>query len=187
MKINNYLIVIYPIVIGILITILLMQSYHKAVEKPSGSDTLIVYLPGKPTFDSIMVPLPYKVKVHDTIPTIVDTFAILNDYYTIRSYSDTIADTVIQAIIGEEVFQNAITAREFKYRLLRREQAVVTNTIVKESQGIYAGLIAGGNKNYFTFIPSVSYQTKKNQMYGIGYDLMNKGIYLSWSIRIHKP
>jgi hypothetical protein len=92
-----------------------MITIHDTIPGDSIPYSVVSYVP---VWDSIMVT--------DTIPSEIDTAAILKDYFVTRVYKDTITDdTSFLAIIRDEISQNRITNRNYSHQNLR---ATIINT-----------------------------------------------------------
>lgn len=123
---------------------------HKTIVKwlcpcqESKSGTIVKYVPVHDTvFKEIPSPLPYPVYVTDTFLKDVDTLAIIAKFLKAYHYSDTIADSSIMAIIDDDIFQNEIIKRAFKYSLLQEKVVTIEKTVQKQAKGLYVGPFMG--------------------------------------------
>jgi hypothetical protein len=162
----------------LIIATYLMGKEIRDCKKVSLSDTTIVYLPGDTIFKTIFKQINKPDTIRVTKPLFVDTLSILEDYYLAKIYTDTLSDSILEAIIRDSITMNSLAGRHFKYRIINEKQVTITNTIIKENTGLYVGAILEGSKNSFGFGPSITYITKKPMSVGIGYDLLNKNAYL---------
>ncbi len=124
--------------------------------------------------------LPGKIlKITDTVylhfPSKIDTQAIVRNYYSRYTYSDSLKDSVLSAAVKFSVEQNKISKFDFKYKILSPcKQTVITNTVEVARHNFLFGLTAGASKNGIGFItPQFMYQSKRKRIYGIGYDIIN--------------
>jgi hypothetical protein len=172
------------IIAGLTITVLLMNKEIRDCRKVPGSDTTIVYLPSDTIFKVIIKQISKPDTIWISKPTHVDTASILEDYYLIKVYIDTLSDGTIQSVIRDSITMNELVGREFKYRILKEKETIITNTIIKSNTGLFLGANIGRSKNEFGFGPSISYVTKKPMLIGINYDLLNKDMYLTAQWRL---
>lgn len=108
------------------------------------ADTVIYYRPVHDTvFKEVQSPLPYPVYSTDTFLKDVDTLAIIAKFLKAYHYSDTIADSSIMAIIDDDIFQNEIIKRAFKYSLLQEKVVTIEKTVQKQAKGLYVGPFMG--------------------------------------------
>ena len=75
------------------------------------------------------------------VPALVDTLAIIQDYYAVRYYRDTISDSSLTVIISDSISRNSIVHRDFVYRITRpvevHIQKPVRQRVVEISAGAY--------------------------------------------------
>jgi hypothetical protein len=113
------------------------------------------------------------------IPAIVDTLAVVQNYFKAYTFKDSIRDTNIFVQSQVQVALNRVLKSDIKYKLLRP----ITNTTVtietqKENKPRMAFLVGsdfGFSKTQFfnQISPGVLLITKNKQAYGAGYDLLN--------------
>ncbi|OFY87841.1 MAG: hypothetical protein A3F72_02930 [Bacteroidetes bacterium RIFCSPLOWO2_12_FULL_35_15] len=155
-------------------------------EVKNTSDTISIT-----TYDTIPknipVPKPFPVPgatVIVELPAHVDTAAILQKYFNINYYKQVIADTNLRAVICDSVSQNSIINRTFTYQWLK---PITSTTIInkpvevpKKRMALYPGIFAGANTigNNAGCGVSILLQTKKNTLYDVRYDLIQKRIEL---------
>lgn len=86
------------------------------------TETVTRWLPGAVIRDTIEIAgEPYPVYSEQPI----DTAAIITHYLTqATTYSDTIRDSEIEAVIQDTIFRNTIAGRGFSYKILRPIQAI---------------------------------------------------------------
>lgn len=125
----------------------------------------------------VKTPVPYAVYYPDTvkITAIIDTMAILRDYFARRVYQDTITDdTSFMAVILDTISQNRIIDRQFLFQNLR---PVAINTYVtpveKERNKLFVGP-AIGLTNRLDLGGSALLLTKKEHAYAYQYQLTSK-------------
>ena len=104
-----------------------------------------------------------------SIPTEIDTTAILQDYYTKYFYSDTLQiDTVGFAIINDTISRNTVLARDVRTNIL-----IPTTTITKEiylnKNELYWGVGLQGRTDQINYLGTeLLWRTKKRSTYGFG-------------------
>lgn len=115
----------------------------------------------KETIDTIYYP--------DSIPSDIDTLAILKDYYSKNKITREWSDTNLYVKLVDEISQNKIVNSNWlEYKILK-PQTIVTNTEVVHKYSSYL------NINYSSSIQDLSYSTislvyiRKKFSFGIGY------------------
>lgn len=104
------------------------------------------------------------------VPAIVDTQAILRNYFAENIYSQTVSDSLFSATITDTIQQNRLKGRGFHYKITRKE-------IVQEKFKVFAGLNVGAGKNGFASLePQVYILTKKDHLYGVGYNVIDNSV-----------
>lgn len=176
---------------AILIFQLLNYCSDQAVERDSQTDTL--YVQSNDHFHEIPfrveVPKPYKVEVPVlvpgatstiTIPTEIDSLAVVIDYYTKRYYEDTLKNDSIEIRLRYAAYKNRIIDRQLWYKWTAKTM-VLERTVNR--QLAFVGIDAVFPE--FGFYPSIYFDTK-NWMYGAGIDPFKKnfkvGVYRKFSL-----
>lgn len=125
---------------------------------------------------------------HDTtiyveVPAIVDTSAVILDYYAKNVFTDTFSIQYGKFIIRDTVQFNKVLGRSYYADLL---VPVITNTqIVKESPKVqvFAGLGTGVyNKNISDVSAHFFLKTKKNTLFGVGAGVFDSKINYKFNI-----
>lgn len=112
------------------------------------------------------------------IPTIIDTAALLKDYYSKVLYKDVLVlpDSLGTVAVTDTISQNRILGRTFNANV--RERTIREELIVKEParNQVYYGLNAGFNKeDYVSAIGAgVILKTKKDKIYQLGIGVNNR-------------
>jgi len=136
---------------------------------------------------NVYIPVPIY---HDTGSTlllyqIVDTAAILHDYFSSYYYCDTIQDdSAAFIVVCDTVSRNRIVSRQpfitLYSRLVTKTKLVVSNPI--QSRQLSIGLQLAVAKNAYGLSPTILYKSKKNTSLSFSYDIINKsysfGVYL---------
>lgn len=114
----------------------------------------------------------------------VDSAAIIKDWLTIRNYADTLVNNdTATLIVFDQVYKNRIQNR--RYSLLMHPQPVVYS---EKRTKLFAGFGANGWTDAFGVHGTLAILTKKDHLYSISYDPINKSVYLSlyWKISFRK-
>ena len=104
-----------------------------------------------------------------SVPTEIDTVAILRDYYARYFYTDTLKiDTFGYAVINDTISRNTILARDYKTNIL-----IPTTTITKEiylnKNELYWGVGLQGRTDQINYLGTeLLWRTKKRSTYGFG-------------------
>jgi hypothetical protein len=112
------------------------------------------------------------------IPTVIDTMALLKDYYSKVLYKDTLVlpDSLGIVALNDTISQNKILGRTFNASV--KQRTIKETTIVKElpKTKLFYGLEGGFNKA--DFISSVGagvlINTKKDKIYQLGLGVTNQ-------------
>ena len=184
------------IAIAVLIIYLLLQWFNPGGVMPGGRTIRIdgkKYEVIKHTIDTVDV---VKTKVvtkkgediyHEVIvekeviiPTIIDTAALLKDYYSKVLYKDVLVlpDSLGTVAVTDTISQNRILGRTFNANV--KQRTIKETTIVKElpKTKVFYGLEGGFNKA--DFVSSVGagvlINTKKDKIYQLGLGVNNQTI-----------
>jgi hypothetical protein len=112
------------------------------------------------------------------IPTVIDTMALLKDYYSKVLYKDTLIlpDSLGIVALNDTISQNKILGRTFNASV--KQRTIKETTIVKElpKTKLFYGLEGGFNKA--DFVSSVGagvlINTKKDKIYQLGLGVTNQ-------------
>jgi hypothetical protein len=112
------------------------------------------------------------------IPTVIDTMALLKDYYSKVLYKDTLVlpDSLGIVALNDTISQNKILGRTFNASV--KQRTIKETTIVKElpKTKVFYGLEGGFNKA--DFVSSVGagvlINTKKDKIYQLGLGVTNQ-------------
>ena len=183
----------YPIIILILIAIIFLQRECNSPIKP---DTIIIHDTINYS-DTIYKPKPYEVikyqykNIHhykiDTVIdfALVDTMAILSDYFAKYVYKDTILnDTNGFITIYDTITKNRILSRSVHKKFYPTTYTVTTP--IKHRTKVYIGFGANGWLDKFGVSINMALLTKQDHLYSIGYDPLNKNVAINlyWKIRL---
>jgi hypothetical protein len=101
----------------------------------------------------------------------IDTSKILEDYFALYIYNDTIKKDSISIIINDSITQNKILSRNIDYTFLYTTKIIeIEKTQILNKNEFYSGVSAGFdlNKNLNNIGGELLYRTKKSQAYGLG-------------------
>jgi hypothetical protein len=179
---------------------LLNYCSDRAMKHTNSIDT--VYVKSNDTWHNVPfkveVPVPYKVEVPGpgaastiTVPAVIDSLAVVLDYYSKRYYADSIKNDSIEIRLNYACYKNQVQDMKLAYRWIAK-QMIIRETNVVERQLAFIGLDIYGNTTHLGVIPSIYFDTRRG-MYGGGYDPFNKyvkvGAYFKgrlWKRRITK-
>ena len=164
---------IQTLLIVVLITLLFFQRSCSSTPPPDPEviTKIEVKYDTIETVKEVYVPKWRTKVVTETIsvPTEIDTTAILQDYYTKYFYSDTLQiDTVGFAIINDTISRNMVLARDVRTNIL-----IPTTTITKEiylnKNELYWGVGLQGRTDQINYLGTeLLWRTKKRSVYGFG-------------------
>ena len=150
-----------------------MRNYRKLVEVHDTvfqEKTLTRYKQGKDIQSYIILTDTVEHIVHDTVK-------VLNDYYAVRAYNDTIYQDSNNFVITDTISQNKILSRSFTANLT--EKTIVTKQLYveKPKNTIYLGF--RGDFRPFDGLqvlsPSLMLNAKNKALIGLGLDLYKTG------------
>lgn len=169
-------------IIGLLVAVLLLIIFNRGCESKQSNSTIdTVYVKATKeyhTLQTITNPKPYIVQIPGTpgatvtIPAIVDSGAVVRDYFTKRVYNDSLMNDSVTVYLTEEVCKNELKRIKTGYRW-KVPTMVIKETKVVEKQLMFLGLEPYGNLNSFGMFASADFDTKK-ALFGYGYDPFNK-------------
>lgn len=114
--------------------------------------------------------------------SIVDTSQVLRDFFTRYAIIDTIInDSNAKIIITDTLYKNMIISRNPVIRLYNRKIETQTISIIQSRRGLYAGVMACGNKHKLGLGVSFQYTTPGKSSLGLSYDIINKQVFVSYS------
>lgn len=119
------------------------------------------------------------------VPTIVDTFAILKEYFSKNIYSDTLhLEDAGYVFVRDTISKNTINGRF--YHAVINQRVITETTVVKEpnKSSLYFGLSSGLNKSGINNIGAdFLLKSKKDIIYGLGLGAdFNKNTFINASI-----
>lgn len=186
---NNILIVLL-IVIGVLF---IQRECSRPT--PAEPETIVEYIYDTIIdIDTVNIPVPYEVvtTVWDTIIKYelqdVDTAEILRDYFAVRLYSDTIINNdELRVVLNDSVHQNRLWGeRVVEYQNFRPVSAECPEC-PKPATKVFIGGSILGSPTQFGAGPTVGLLTKRDNLYTLDYDVLNKTYKVSmyWKLKFN--
>lgn len=137
--------------------------------------------------ESVFVQQPTTVKVYDTIvktvnsevvqgpvvmepvspPPIIDTLAILQDYFTRKKYEHNYRDNDLSISLKPVISHNQLDSLSFSYKILR--PTAIQHFDLKPKNGLYLGGTVGTN----VVAPALDFHLKDKWIIGAQYQLVN--------------
>jgi hypothetical protein len=167
----------YLIIIGILITIILLQKCG-GDPTPNIKTIRTIDTIYEPVIKEIPTYIPkwstkieYVPKyIHDTLE-IIDTLRALNDYLATYFYQDSLINDTLSLYINDSISRNKIKSRDLKY-VMSFPTIKITDVVIQNKNEYYIGLgLIGNQKGINYFGPEFLLRTKKKDVYGIGVGL----------------
>jgi hypothetical protein len=177
----------YIIIILLLLTIFLQRECHRCPEVAQTTtdtivirDTTIVHLPP-------ITPKPGRIE-YVQLPAIIDTAAIIRDYFARRFGEDTLIDTRdLFLSLKWEVQENKPTY--FQPTIINRKPTTIITHTLKPRTQYYAGFATSGNQHRLGLSPTIAINTKQQNFYTLSFDIINKeaAVGMLWKINLKKP
>lgn len=131
-----------------------------------------------------------KYIIHDAIPPLTkkDGDDIAIDYFSYHVISDSLIDSLIYVQLIDTLYKNDLKGRKFSYKILRPYESCTDYVYQNATSQSKFKLFAGGNVSYdtkFSLGLSLYGLTKKESLYGVGYDLLQKRFTISYGVKLH--
>jgi hypothetical protein len=158
-----------------------MRNYRKLVEVHDTvyqQKTFTKYKQGKDIQSYIILTDTDKVYIHDTIK-------VLNDYYAVKAYNDTIYQDSNNFVITDTISQNKILSRSFKANLTEKTILTKQLYVEKPKNTLYWGFRGDfrPSNGLQVLSPSLMLNAKNKALIGLSLDLYkNYGIGYSGSL-----
>jgi len=123
---------------------------------------------------TVYYPSPYEVVKHDTIPA--DTAKIIENYMNENKYTFNISDSTGNIDVFLSVQYNQLANYSWK-GYFKTYTKTITDTKYIQSQKrnkLLVGLILSGSKERFGATPTGGLKTKKDNIFLVGYDVINR-------------
>lgn len=188
------------LIILILIAVIIFQRSCSNCDCPEFEViTEKVIVPGDSVIIEKEVPVPEPYYISSPPDTVteylyheVDTGRILANYFLKRFYQDTLKDDS-SAFIRHDftIYRNRMTKSKLFFQN-RRAKTVLKQELrpnAERKAKFYGGLAIGRKYNEFGAGLSLALSTKKDDLYTLTYDVINKDVYFSvfWKVRFKKP
>lgn len=192
MKHSYYIIVILTLILAFFLYMEFGPKKVVTVEKPIEKivyKTDTTYVPEVDTFLQYQNKHIYhQIIKHDTITQYkdIDSLDVVMDYLSKLAYNDTISiDTFGYIVVVDTLWKNRIYSRKVYKRI---EFKPYTPDIPKLRNKVFVGLGVNGWNDKFGASANIALLTKRNHLYNLGYDPINKslGISIYWRLSFNK-
>lgn len=201
MEKKNNILNIKNIVIATLIVVILLLRFCGS--KPSPTEPIVkTTITETITYDTIKESVPVYVPQWrdrllppDTVwkNQVVDTTAILKDYFATYYYSDTLHLDSLTLVINDSVSKNKINARNLAYTLLYPTKTItITNDRYLNQREFYFGPAISASTTGFEFVGIESiFRSKRNTTFRINAGInetlgVQVGIGFHWKLKLMK-
>lgn len=187
------------IVIALLLVIILLQRECNRPKPcpPAVIDTIAVIHRTDTLIVEKTVYKPKPVYVHDSLPgdTVwfpVTDSAVIADYYRVRDYDIPLRDdSAAKLSLTAKVYMNTLLKSELRGQVYQKTTTIIQDHYVQQPPRIkiYAGFTTGAMlPDKFIFAPSLAVNTKRDHLYMLGYDPVNKLPYVTflWKISLSR-
>lgn len=177
--------------IAFILSLLLLQkscseknSKSAMVLEKSTTDTFYTEGPVHVEYEDKLIP---SKSVHDTIPAVVDTAAILRDYYTTNTYEDSVLYDDCKLYVREEVTMNKLKSR-YTSIVAMKETVKTTQVMVRKPKailGVGGSVVMNGQQSSMSVDVMLVPRYARVIPYG-GYDLINGSVRVgaAWRLNI---
>jgi hypothetical protein len=135
-------------------------------------DTQYVELPVQTKYITKLVPKTI-IKNDTIINTVVDSSYVVEDYYTTKTYEDSIEFTGAKLFLTERISENAIQSRMASLKMTQAEITKTNYMIHKKQASIgVGGSVLFGRRGVTLSVDGVFTPAYQPYMYFVGYDLV---------------
>ena len=140
-----------------------IEEVHDTIYK---TDTIVRYKKGKDIQSYIILTDTEKLYIHDTL-------RILNDYYTIKAYTDTIYKDSNNFVITDTISQNKILSRSFKANLAEKTITTKQLYVEKPKNTLFWGFRGDfrPSDGFQVLSPGLMLSAKNKALIGLSLDL----------------
>ncbi|MFA5299694.1 MAG: hypothetical protein WC389_16035 [Lutibacter sp.] len=127
--------------------------------------------------------IPKYSVIRDTINIInriIDTVEVVERFFEKRVYQDTLQDSLFKVVVIDTIFKNEIVSRSWKGQILSKTQTI-TKIVHPNPTYISAGAVLTIGQT--PGISAMLYFTKNKHTAGVGYDVLNKGLTVSYNYK----
>lgn len=182
---------VYVVIITLLVVIITLMLFQRCEKQPIITQTThfdTLYFPSHDVWHSFPViqPKPYCVDSFIMVPAIIDTNAVIADYFIRRSYADTIRNDSVLIFIAEQCTKNEIINRKISYKWIAKTMEVIETKQVLPPDQIGALIEPYANATHAGLFLKGIYKRNNNVFTG-GYDIINKGFSIGYGRLINLP
>jgi hypothetical protein len=187
------------IIIILLVALIITRECNRPDHLPDNGNVIADTIYRTDTIKGDSIPVPYPVVEIKTIdctriikvPVNVDTAAILAAYFSENYYTnypivdDSNVFVSFDALVSENRLRWVVPYVQIKRpRVINHYTTVIQET--EQRNKLFAGLGIGRSLNSFGLAPSLALLTKRQSLYSLHYDVMNKDLYFSMYFKIGK-
>jgi len=160
------------LIVVLIVAIFLMRQCSGSSTTPTERvvrDTIIEYVTVEKTYPVYVPKVKYVTQVDlDTFTALIDTTAILSDYYAIKTYEDKQVLDSLNLTIIDTISQNQIKSRKIAYNFTYPKTTIVEKHYINKRE-LYVGLGLTGNQDQIQYLGGeMVFKNKKRQAYGLG-------------------
>jgi hypothetical protein len=187
--INNIIKYIAVVLLILITTILILNKCNKDTKTITNKTVINNYYDSSIKFLDKPTIIKGAIEYIDK-PTIIDTQAILKDYYAKRPYKRIFEDSSLRVTIIDTTYKNQLLISKFSYQFLKPIKTIISTTTTVNNYPsnkikLFIGAFGQINKNNINgYGPELSLLTKKENLYGINYNLKDNSIGIKLSFII---
>lgn len=178
--------------IAVILCVLWLYFFVKPTNRKADFMDLSMYTKVKEYRDTLYInKYIYKYRKGDSIPykvidtleiSITDTFYVLNDYNSVRAYSDTIRIDSSIFVVDDTISQNKILARSFSANFSTKTIRTKEYFVQKAKYGLYLGIRASFRQDNGLEVlsPGLMLNAKNKALIGFSIDI-NKNYNIGYS------
>jgi len=160
------------LIVVLIVAIFLMRQCSGSSTTPTERvvrDTIIEYVTVEKTYFVYVPKVKYVTQVDlDTFTALIDTTAILSDYYAIKTYEDKQVLDSLNLTIIDTISQNQIKSRKIAYNFTYPKTTIIEKHYINKRE-LYVGLGLTGNQDQIQYLGGeMVFKNKKRQAYGLG-------------------
>lgn len=163
--------------IGMVVLVIILINFRLPTNQTVFTERIKVYDSTQKFITPVAAPVGVQIyTVPVNLPLNFNYDSLISLFFAAHTYSQSIQDSSIRALIFDSISQNKIAGRRFSYQWLRPVRTIESTTINAVPKLQFFG---GGFVNYssqkLNFGPSLSLKTKKDVVIGYEYGVMDKG------------
>ncbi|MDI1233186.1 MAG: hypothetical protein PSX81_02765 [bacterium] len=169
----RYILQTLSVIIVTAVIYIIIQKYkvkNDSIIQVKNADTTIAITHFTDSTSHVINNINYYVTktITTNIPAVIDTQAVLKDYYSKKTGSNNYRDSNMSITVFDTLFKNSIVGRGLNYKILRPNTTIektitntVTKTIERKSRDWYVG---SGYTTQYGIYPTLSFVTNKWQV-----------------------